>query len=159
MAHSDDNQSQAAALLGISRHALRTQLANLASLKAAAVRSPLQRGGQKVSRDRELRIGFQRFGNLGILKARQSLEQAFASRGVSVLWSEFPAGPQLLHALACDEIDFGTTGEAPPVFAQAITASWSTSPGNRPRRKAWRWSSRSTATFAPLPTCAASVSR
>ena len=63
--------------------------------------------------------GFQRFGNLGILKARQSLEKAFASRGVSVLWSEFPAGPQLLHALACDEIDFGTTGEAPPVFAQA----------------------------------------
>ncbi len=36
-----------------------------------------------------------------------------------MLWSEFPAGPQLLHALACNEIDFGTTGEAPPVFAQA----------------------------------------
>ncbi|MCS5932664.1 ABC transporter substrate-binding protein [Klebsiella pneumoniae subsp. pneumoniae] len=55
----------------------------------------------------------------GILKARQSLETAFASLGVNVLWSEFPAGPQLLHALACNEIDFGTTGEAPPVFAQA----------------------------------------
>ena len=107
MAHSDDNQSQAAALLGISRHALRTQLANLGIIKSRRRQEPLYSAAvKKVSRDRELRIGFQRFGNLGILKARQSLEQAFASRGVSVLWSEFPAGPQLLHALACDEIDF-----------------------------------------------------
>lgn len=120
MAHSDDNQSQAAALLGISRHALRTQLANLGIIKSRRRQEPRYSAAvKKISRDRELRIGFQRFGNLGILKARQSLEQAFASRGVSVLWSEFPAGPQLLHALACDEIDFGTTGEAPPVFAQA----------------------------------------
>ncbi|MEB7549904.1 sigma-54-dependent Fis family transcriptional regulator [Klebsiella grimontii] len=123
MAHSDDNQSQAAALLGISRHALRTQLANLGIIKSRRRQEPLNSVAvKKVSRDRELRIGFQRFGNLGILKARQSLEQAFASRGVSVLWSEFPAGPQLLHALACDEIDFGTTGEAPPVFAQATNS-------------------------------------
>ncbi|ELI8803802.1 sigma-54-dependent Fis family transcriptional regulator [Klebsiella michiganensis] len=120
MAHSDDNQSQAAALLGISRHALRTQLANLGIIKSRRRQEPRYSAAvKKVSRDRELRIGFQHFGNLGILKARRSLEQAFASRGVSVLWSEFPAGPQLLHALACDEIDFGTTGEAPPVFAQA----------------------------------------
>ena len=120
MAHSDDNQSQAAALLGISRHTLRTQLANFGIIKSRRRQEPLFGAAvNSVSRDRELRIGFQRFGNLGILKARQSLEQAFASRGVSVLWSEFPAGPQLLHALACDEIDFGTTGEAPPVFAQA----------------------------------------
>ena len=120
MAQCDDNQSQAAALLGISRHTLRTQLANFGIIKSRRRQEPLFGAAvNNVSRDRELRIGFQRFGNLGILKARQSLEKAFASRGVSVLWSEFPAGPQLLHALACDEIDFGTTGEAPPVFAQA----------------------------------------
>lgn len=120
MAHCDDNQSQAAALLGISRHTLRTQLANFGMIKGRRRLEPTYRPTvNRDSHDRELRIGFQRFGNLGILKARQSLEQAFASHGVSVLWSEFPAGPQLLHALACDEIDFGTTGEAPPVFAQA----------------------------------------
>jgi DNA-binding FadR family transcriptional regulator len=34
MAHCDDNQSQAAALLGISRHTLRTQLANLGLIKS-----------------------------------------------------------------------------------------------------------------------------
>ncbi len=96
MAHCDDNQSQAAALLGISRHTLRTQLANLGLIKAAAAR--LRRRGafaNAAGADRELRIGYQRFGSLGILKARQSPETAFASLGVNVLWSEFPAGPQL----------------------------------------------------------------
>ncbi len=120
MAHCDDNQSQAAELLGISRHTLRTQLANLGLIKSRRrPPAPPRAFANAAGADRELRIGYQRFGSLGILKARQSLETAFASLGVNVLWSEFPAGPQLLHALACNEIDFGTTGEAPPVFAQA----------------------------------------
>lgn len=119
MAHCEDNQSQAAALLGISRHSLRTQLANIGVIKSRRQADARREPAAGRSGDRELRIGYQRFGNLGILKARQSLELAFADLGVNVLWSEFPAGPQLLHALACREIDFGTTGEAPPVFAQA----------------------------------------
>lgn len=119
MAHCDNNQSQAAALLGISRHSLRTQLAHMGEIKSRRQAESRRAPAASRSGDRELRIGYQRFGNLGILKARQSLELAFADLGVSVLWSEFPAGPQLLHALACREIDFGTTGEAPPVFAQA----------------------------------------
>lgn len=43
MAHCDDNQSQAAALLGISRHTLRTQLANLGLIKSRR-RPPAPRG-------------------------------------------------------------------------------------------------------------------
>ncbi|HDG1679021.1 TPA: sigma-54-dependent Fis family transcriptional regulator [Kluyvera ascorbata] len=116
MSQSDNNQSQAASLLGMSRHALRTQLAHLGVIKQR--RKP----GEPLPappRERELRIGYQRFGNLGVLKARQLLEQSFADSGVNVLWSEYPAGPQLLQALSNDEIDFGTTGEAPPIFAQA----------------------------------------
>ncbi len=117
---SQGNQLQTAALLGISRNSLRTHLGHIGLIKPrrsltgkkARVHIP---GGQ----ERELRIGYQKFGNLGILKARQSLEAQFADRGVSVLWSEFPAGPQLLHALNHGEIDFGTTGEVPPLFAQA----------------------------------------
>lgn len=54
-----------------------------------------------------------------MLKARQLLEQSFETLGVNVLWSEYPAGPQLLQALSNDEIDFGTTGERRPFFAQA----------------------------------------
>lgn len=118
---SGENQLQAAALLGISRNTLRTHLGHLGLIKArrslvSTARHDASRQGQQ---DRELRIGYQKFGNLGILKARQSLEAEFTQRGISVLWSEFPAGPQLLHALDNREIDFGTTGEVPPVFAQA----------------------------------------
>ncbi|WP_437612398.1 aliphatic sulfonate ABC transporter substrate-binding protein [Erwinia sp. V71] len=117
---SHGNQLQAAALLGVSRHTLRTHLGHLGVIKprrSTAARS--LRAHSSSQTDRELRIGYQKFGNLGILKARQSLEQQFSASGISVLWSEFPAGPQLLHALNSGEIDFGTTGEAPPVFAQA----------------------------------------
>ena len=116
MSQSDNNQSQAASLLGMSRHTLRTQLAHLGVIKQRRKPGELP---PPAPRERELRIGYQRFGNLGVLKARQLLEQSFADLGVNVLWSEYPAGPQLLQALGNDEIDFGTTGEAPPIFAQA----------------------------------------
>lgn len=116
MSESNNNQSQAASLLGISRHTLRTQLAHLGVIKQ---RRKSGETALPIPRERELRIGYQRFGNLGVLKARQLLEQSFEALGVNVLWSEYPAGPQLLQALSNDEIDFGTTGEAPPIFAQA----------------------------------------
>ncbi|CAI1593877.1 sigma-54-dependent Fis family transcriptional regulator [Serratia liquefaciens] len=118
---SQGNQLQAAALLGISRNTLRTHLGHLGLIKArrSVGGTALKSGRRTGSRERELRIGYQKFGNLGILKARQSLEARLADSGVSVLWSEFPAGPQLLHALTNREIDFGTTGEVPPLFAQA----------------------------------------
>lgn len=116
----DQNQTQAAALLGISRHTLRTHLANQGMIKGRR-KAPVTASTSNVqgTQERELRIGYQKFGNLGVLKARQSLEHCFAQQGISVLWSEFPAGPQLLHALQNNEIDFGTTGEVPPIFAQA----------------------------------------
>ncbi|TXE28431.1 sigma-54-dependent Fis family transcriptional regulator [Serratia ureilytica] len=120
---SGSNQLQAAALLGVSRNTLRTHLAHLGLIKprrrsvGAPAHSPAISAAPLP--ERELRIGYQKFGNLGVLKARQSLEQHFAAQRISVLWSEFPAGPQLLHALDGDEIDFGTTGEVPPIFAQA----------------------------------------
>ncbi|MCW1877422.1 sigma-54-dependent Fis family transcriptional regulator [Erwinia sp. INIA-01] len=118
---SDGNQLQTAALLGVSRNTLRTHLGHLGLIKArrSTARGLRFDAAPAAPQERELRIGYQKFGNLGILKARQSLEAEFASRGISVLWSEFPAGPQLLHALTHHEIDFGTTGEVPPVFAQA----------------------------------------
>ncbi|HHK5726704.1 MULTISPECIES: aliphatic sulfonate ABC transporter substrate-binding protein [Serratia] len=120
---SGGNQVQAAALLGVSRNTLRTHLAHLGLIKPRrhSARAPAHSPAISAAPlpERELRIGYQKFGNLGVLKARQSLEQHFAAQRISVLWSEFPAGPQLLHALDGDEIDFGTTGEVPPIFAQA----------------------------------------
>jgi sulfonate transport system substrate-binding protein len=69
-----------------------------------------------------IRIGYQKFGTLSILKARENLEQRLANQGISVQWILFPAGPQLLEALNAGSIDFGHTGEAPPLFAQAAGA-------------------------------------
>jgi len=70
----------------------------------------------------ELRIGYQKYGTLVILKERGALEARFADRGIKVRWTEFPAGPQMLEALNVGSVDFGTVGETPPVFAQAAGA-------------------------------------
>ena len=72
--------------------------------------------------DNVLRIGYQKFGTLVLLKARGSLEKRLAPIHVEVKWTEFPAGPQLLEGLNVGAIDFGTVGEAPPIFAQAAGA-------------------------------------
>jgi sulfonate transport system substrate-binding protein len=64
-------------------------------------------------------IGVQKYGTLIVLEARGSLEKRLGPQGVSVEWTEFSAGPQLLEALNAGSLDFGITGEAPPVFAQA----------------------------------------
>ncbi|EIP84702.1 hypothetical protein A33K_18557 [Burkholderia humptydooensis MSMB43] len=66
-----------------------------------------------------LRIGYQKYGNFVVLKARGSLEKRLADQHVSVQWIEFPGGPQLLEGLNAGAIDVGTVGETPPVFALA----------------------------------------
>jgi sulfonate transport system substrate-binding protein len=72
--------------------------------------------------DQTLRIGVQKYGTLVILRERHTLEPLLQKLGWSVRWTEFPGGPQLLEALNVGELDFGTAGEAPPVFAQAAGA-------------------------------------
>lgn len=69
-----------------------------------------------------VRIGFQKYGTLTVLKAKGDLEKRLAQIKVDVRWVEFPAGPQLLEGLNVGSIDFGTVGEAPPIFAQAAGA-------------------------------------
>jgi sulfonate transport system substrate-binding protein len=69
-----------------------------------------------------LRMGYQKYGTLVILKGRGTLEKRLAAQGVEVKWTEFPSGPALLEALNVGSIDFGTAGEAPPIFAQAAGA-------------------------------------
>jgi sulfonate transport system substrate-binding protein len=68
---------------------------------------------------KRVRIGFQKAGVLVIVKQRATLEKRLADKGVTVSWAEFPSGPPLLEALAAGSIDFGLTGDAPPIFAQA----------------------------------------
>src|SRR6202453_3253672 len=77
---------------------------------------------QAQNADNVIRIGYQKYGTLVLLKARGSLEKRLAPMHVEVKWTEFPAGPQLLEGLNVGSIDFGTVGEAPPIFAQAAGA-------------------------------------
>ncbi len=91
------NRRQALALAGAAAGGL--------SLRAGAVSPPL-------------RIGFQKSSvNLMVARERRLLEATLP--GVDVKWVEFPAGPQILEALAVGSLDFGFTGDTPPVFAQA----------------------------------------
>ncbi|KGB21072.1 aliphatic sulfonate ABC transporter substrate-binding protein [Acetobacter tropicalis] len=71
------------------------------------------------SADKTLRVGYQRYGTLIILKQSGLLEKALSPAGWSVKWSEFIAGPQMLQALSADAIDLAETGDAPPIFAQS----------------------------------------
>jgi sulfonate transport system substrate-binding protein len=77
------------------------------------------------TRAKEFRIGYQKAAStLVLLKAHGALEKRFAPLGVTVKWTEFPAGPQLLEGLNVGSIDFGYVGEAPPVIAQAAGANF-----------------------------------
>jgi sulfonate transport system substrate-binding protein len=68
----------------------------------------------------EIRIGYQKAATiLNVLRTRKDLAKTLADSGATVTWSEFPAGPPMLEALSAGSIDFGYTGEAPPIFAQA----------------------------------------
>lgn len=72
--------------------------------------------------DKVIRVGYQKYGTLVLLKGKGILEEKLAKIGYTVEWSEFPAGPQLLEALNVGAVDFGSTGETPPIFAQAAGA-------------------------------------
>src|SRR5215468_11251948 len=91
--------------------------AAMLSLSAVAVTV-----GASYGQDKVVRIGYQKYGKLVLLKGRGTLEGKLKPLGYSVAWTEFPSGPPLLEALNVGAIDFGITGETPPIFAQAAGA-------------------------------------
>jgi sulfonate transport system substrate-binding protein len=74
--------------------------------------------------DHVIHIGYQKYGNFILLKGTGELEKKLAPKGYTVEWTEFPSGPPLLEAINAGAIDFGQTGETPPIFAQAATADF-----------------------------------
>jgi len=90
--------------------------ASAASLGWAA--GPARSAAVASASPNQVRIGFQKSAvNLVVLKQQGALEKRFADSKVQ--WVEFPAGPQLLEALSVGGLEFGLTGDSPPVFAQA----------------------------------------
>jgi sulfonate transport system substrate-binding protein len=73
---------------------------------------------------KELHIGYQKIGALLILKKQGLLEKRLAAQGITVTWVEFQSGPPLIEALNAGAIDFGYTGDTPPIFAQAAGVSF-----------------------------------
>ncbi|PSN09703.1 sulfonate ABC transporter substrate-binding protein [Siccibacter turicensis] len=68
-----------------------------------------------------LRIGYQKGSvSMVLAKSHRFLEQRYPHTRIS--WVEFPAGPQMLEALNVGSIDLGSTGDIPPIFAQAAGA-------------------------------------
>lgn len=67
---------------------------------------------------KQLRVGFQKSSvNIVIAQQQKLLEKEFPN--AKITWNEFPGGPQILEALAVGSIDIGSTGDTPPVYAQA----------------------------------------
>jgi len=71
----------------------------------------------------EVRIGYQKGGIFPAVKQRHTLEDTFRPLGVEVKWVEFAFGTPLLEALNTGNVDFGITGDTPPIFAQAASAN------------------------------------
>jgi sulfonate transport system substrate-binding protein len=90
-----------------------------AVLSIAAVAATV---GASYGQDKVVRIGYQKYGKLVLLKGRGTLEEKLKPLGYQVSWTEFPSGPPLLEALNVGAIDFGIAGETPPIFAQAAGA-------------------------------------
>ena len=95
----------------------RTITAAVLSLSAVAATA-----GASYGQDKIVRIGYQKYGKLVLLKGRGTLEDKLKPLGYSVSWTEFPSGPPLLEALNVGAIDLGIAGETPPIFAQAAGA-------------------------------------
>ena len=104
------------------RQARRHTIAMFSAMLASGLASVAVPGFTQNKVTSTLRIGYQKYGPLTILKGTGTLEKRLAAIGVEVKWTEFTAGPQLLEGLNVGSIDFGTTGEAPPIFAQAAGA-------------------------------------
>ena len=102
----------------MSHDTILTRRAALVMAATLASWSSFAQGAESVAPPKELRIGFQKGSlNLVLLKLQGTLEKRWPS--TKIHWVEFPAGPQLLEALAVGSVDFGATGDSPPVFAQA----------------------------------------
>ena len=104
-------QQQISSWLNLTTHGLTTMLVACAMLGTTTVWAV----DPSV---KELRIGFQKSSiNFAIAKQQKLYEKEFPNAKIS--WNEFPAGPQILEALAVGSVDVGVTGDTPPVYAQA----------------------------------------
>jgi aliphatic sulfonates family ABC transporter substrate-binding protein len=128
-----NNQLQTARLLGVSRNVVRARLIQFGEI-AGSLRAGGERKGSEPpppeserfarpastrSTARQLRIGYQEFGLLSLVKLHGALDASLAKGGWQIEWQKYPAGPPIVDALRLGELELAVVGECPPVFAQA----------------------------------------
>ncbi len=97
-----------------------TSLAQPLLLVALGLMAQVARSADVTAPD-ALRIGYQKSSiALVLAKAHHLLEARFPA--TKVQWLEFPAGLQMLEALNIGSLDVASTGDIPPLFAQAAGA-------------------------------------
>lgn len=68
---------------------------------------------------KKVRIGYQKGDLLQIAKVEGSLRKRLLEMGYKVKWVEFQDGSALVEALNTGSIDYGRTGDIPPITCQA----------------------------------------
>ena len=127
---SERNQLQTARLLGISRNIVRARLIEIGEIgnsvrpppvidSTPAPQAPVARATNSPARS--IRIGYQRFGLLPLVKAQGGLDAVLGARGYRVEWLEYPGGIQIVEAFQAEELALASVGEGPPVFARAAS--------------------------------------
>jgi sulfonate transport system substrate-binding protein len=118
----DRNQLQTARLLGISRNIVRARLLEAGEIGGGGrAGTPVPVALAPPAHD-VVRVGYQQFGLLWLLRASGRLDRALASFDARVCWTEFPSGVELVEALSAGALDLGVVGEGPPLLAQALRA-------------------------------------
>jgi len=72
----------------------------------------------------KVRIGYQRFSDLDLIRTRGQLDKRLKEKGVAVDWVFFQSGPPMLEAMNAGSLDWGGVGDTPPIFAQAAGAQF-----------------------------------
>ena len=119
------NQLETARLLGISRNIVRARLMRAGEVASAKAPGPERAGGvvsappAGETKTAPVRIGFQKFGILWLLRASGALDRAWREKRRTIDWLEFSSGPSLVEAIRAGAVDVGVVGEMPPVVGQA----------------------------------------
>ena len=99
---------------GLFRLWLATLMLTAASCSVAPPAYAAAPGGPSV-----LRIGYQKFNTLNLLKAKGTLDERLRREGVRIEWLQFGSGPLLFEAFNANSLDVGHAADAPTAFAQA----------------------------------------
>ena len=117
----DRNQLQTARLLGISRNVVRARLLEVGEIGGGRAATPAPVAFAPPAHE-IIRVGYQQFGLLWLLRASGRLDRTLASFDARVCWTEFPSGVELVEALSAGALDLGVVGEGPPLLAQSLSA-------------------------------------